>query len=70
MAIGFTKAKSDEILLATPGYWILTANFLLFFTARTEEDAAPVHSRKKQSISNCPPKDFRFLSRKFGEEEN
>ena len=28
MAMGFTKAKSDEMLLATPGYWIFTAIFL------------------------------------------
>ena len=33
MAIGLTKAKSDAILSATPGYWIFTANFFPSFSA-------------------------------------
>jgi hypothetical protein len=30
MAIGFTMAKSDEMLFATPGYWILRLVFIVF----------------------------------------
>ena len=33
MAIGLTSAKSEEILWATPGYWIFTASFFPSFSA-------------------------------------
>src|SRR5690606_15228440 len=33
MAMGFTMAKSDAILCATPGYWIFTASFFPSFSA-------------------------------------
>src|SRR5690606_35583443 len=33
-AIGFTIARSELILSATPGYWIFTASFFPSFVAR------------------------------------